>query len=452
MTPGEYIQWFLTPDEMTEVTQPFQNYKDIKNNLVQNVSIKTYSDAIKKRFNQDDEAITKYMNLASNLVNNTTFQGALDQAMANFQVPEYTNQKVYALQQLFIQNANEYSKLVEQLQAALEQVISFLGVADLDALSSKEALDGLHYLFKDNNEFDRVIKENKYLKLSNAAKGQYRSLIASLASFPEIAQAKRGDATNIKIIAKLLLFIQTLSGFCIEFQIENEMNNIIDKLQREVPGIISVKTSGAERSAGETFRVNTADLSFNLSGSQGNLKFKLPNLGVSIKRTHRNLQTAKNINIRLKGTTYGALMSELDPRLVTYFYTIYANTRPEGQKALPSGSLTTAYKYMKMSVLIPALIGGINSEDLVSIFIINNQAYTILDLLQQMANKVGDNDDSIIAMKPSFKTQHKSIVEQHKSFYAKTPQGANSRSNKIRAEINKISTSITLKLSGNMFR
>jgi hypothetical protein len=36
-------------------------------------------------------------------------------------------------------------------------------------------------------------------------------------------------------------------------------------------------------------------------------------------------------------------------------------------------------------MLVPALIGNINSKELVSIFVINNQAYTIYDLLEQLS-------------------------------------------------------------------
>jgi hypothetical protein len=47
--------------------------------------------------------------------------------------------------------------------------------------------------------------------------------------------------------------------------------------------------------------------------------------------------------VKLKGTTLGKLMNEIDSRLVTAFYTLYANTRPkignERQNAIPAGLL-----------------------------------------------------------------------------------------------------------------
>jgi hypothetical protein len=82
---------------------------------------------------------------------------------------------------------------------------------------------------------------------------------------------------------------------------------------------------GDEKDSG--FRIGTADLSVNL-GENANLNFSLPNLGMSLKRSHKNVKTSKEINIKLKGSTYGGLMQDIDPKLVTAFYTIYANTRP----------------------------------------------------------------------------------------------------------------------------
>jgi hypothetical protein len=70
-------------------------------------------------------------------------------------------------------------------------------------------------------------------------------------------------------------------------------------------------------------------LSVNLGEGAAGLSFNMPNLGLSLKRTHKNLDTAKSVKIQLKGgTTFGKIMSELAPGLVTNFYTLFANTAP----------------------------------------------------------------------------------------------------------------------------
>jgi hypothetical protein len=86
-----------------------------------------------------------------------------------------------------------------------------------------------------------------------------------------------------------------------------------------------VERVGDEKDSG--FRIGTADLTINL-GENPSMSFNVPNMGMSLKRSHKDLSKADSVNIKLKGSTYGGLMQEIDPDLVTAFYTIYANTRP----------------------------------------------------------------------------------------------------------------------------
>jgi hypothetical protein len=124
----------------------------------------------------------------------------------------------------------------------------------------------------------------------------------------------------------MLMPIQTLIGICSEYQAEYEVKKLIDKLAKDLEASgMRVLRTGDEGDSG--FRIGTADLTIQM-GENSNISFTMPNLGMSLKRSHKNLDTAKEVNIKLKSSTYGGLLQEVDPDLVTAFYTIYANTRP----------------------------------------------------------------------------------------------------------------------------
>ena len=175
---------------------------------------------------------------------------------------------------------------------------------------------------------------------------------------------------------------------------------------------ISIKRVGSEGSASGGYKIGTADLSLSL-GENANLNFNLPNLGMSLKRTSKNLNTASEVNIKLKGSTYGKMLKDVDPKLLTAFYTIYAYTNPKGQGDVPNAALNGAYKLMKMEASISALIGNIDVEDLVFVLIVNNKSITIFDLLKSMTTS---NTDPF-TLTPAFRSSRNRVIEQHKKLY-----------------------------------
>ena len=449
MLLSDYIQWYLTDEEMKDVSEPFIQYSKSKQGALNRLSFNSYSNAIKKRFHNNDQEITNYFNAASALVNNQGFQTALDNAMNALQMPEYTNRSVFALQGVFMKDAEKYQQLVSQVNNALTSIISLLGVANLDSVLPGETMTAIQNLYNDQTQYDKVIQIEQYEQMSAQFKGQYKSLLNLIPDFQAELATGKCSQNSLIIISKILAPIQRLIGICSEFQIELETNKLLDDMCKQLNNPnLTVTRTGDESSVKGGFRIGTADLSFNLGQGSSNLNFNIPDLGVSLKRSHKNLNSTKSVNIKLKGTTIGALMNELDPRLVTAFYTLYANTQPtigeQTQKALPAGALTGAYKRMKAECLVPALIGNLNAQELVTIFVINNQAYTIFDLLDRISNSI-NADENVMTMSPAFSSLHKSVVDTHNSLF--NPDGDKfARSNAIRSYINSISSSITLKL------
>ena len=448
----DYIQFFLNDKEMDEVTAPFLAYKNAKEMNSNKMAFQTYKAMMLQRFQGNQDEMTNYINTARNLVNNKSFQGALDNALNNLSMPEYTNRKVFAMQGYLQQNAQEYQKLVNEVTQAITAITNILGVANLDAIvPGTPAYDALKRMYDDQGkDFDRVITLAQHQDLARTFAGQYRYLLSLLPSFAE-AQSTNNTAAAVQILGKLLIPIQTLIGICNEYQVELEVNKLLEPIEKDLTKSLTVQRVGDDSDVEDGFRIGTADLSATINQGTSTVNFNVPNLGMSLKRSHKNLDQVKEVNIKLKGTTFGKLMNELDPRLVTQFYTIYANTQPilngVRQKALPGGAISSAYAMMKAQCLIPALIGNLDSENLVSIFIINNKAYTIFDMLESIANATSDDDSTgtgVLMKNLSFSSGRK--IAQSANQYIDSDNTGITRSNKVRAAINKISTSIYLQL------
>lgn len=423
--------------------------------LRERVSLQQYSNVIKKRFEGNDSKADRYIGIARSMVNNDGFSSALTQAVEKLPLPKLTNKSLYApvIQNMLLENTSEYAKLTDQLKTSLRNIANTLGTADLDnVVPGSDISNALDELFESTNKNDRVITLNNYNKLGAAFRGQYRAMLSQLPSFMGALKGSPNHDT-LEIIRQILRPIQTLTGVCSEYQVKYELEKVLGSLEKSIQSTgCKVSRVGDEQGATGGFRVGTSDISITL-GEGGNMNFSVPNLGMSLKRMSKNLNAADKVNIQLKNTTYGALFSELDPSVVTSFYTIYANTRPvlgnAKQGVIPSGTLTQAYNHMKQLALVPALIGNASSDDLVCILAINNKAFTIFDLLDKLSDE--DIRRGMI-ISPALSTKRKGAVAAHIGFYAKTVAGKEDRSRNIRGLIDKISASVKLNLDLNRFR
>lgn len=448
MLVSDYIQWHLDQSEMNEVTAPFAAYSKAKKDLINQQRAQRYSQIIKAQFN-NDENMEKYFNLVNSILGDSSFQGAVSTAVDKIAFPSMTNMQlkyVNRIQEILKNDVDQFQKLVSEIYGALEGIISAFGVMDIDKVISPEANAALDQIFGKSPNKTKFVKHKDYLQLDNVALGQYKYLLSLLPDFASIVQSQgaAGTDASIQILSKLLVPIQTLIGFSTEFQVNYEVEKILKDLEKSTNNSnITIKRVGSEGSNDGGYKIGTADLSLTL-GENAHLNFNLPNLGMSLKRSSKNLNTADYVNIKLKGSTYGKMLRDVDPNLLTAFYTIYAYTNPKGEGDIPVDSLNAAYKMMKMEASISALIGNIDVEDLVFVLVVNNKAITIFDLLNSMSTSNSDP----FTLTPAFRSVRGSLINQHKSFYQKDITKAIDRSNKLRSYIeNKMSASVTMKLT-----
>ena len=469
-----YIQWYLDANEMKEATEPFLRYKKARNEALNQASFNMYGKMIKERFNNNKQT-AQYLRLARELVNNENFIEAFNKVTDNLQFPSMTNQQMFVgkIQEAMVKNSNMYQAFTKEIQSSMQSIINVLGQTGLGAIvPDSPAYDALVKLYNgDSESVNRIITEDKHLKLEKTFAGQYSAMISKLPDFIDILNAPGDDVqATFKLLARMLMPIQTLVGVCSEYQAKYEVNKLIDKLAKDLKSSgMTITRTGDEGDSG--FRIGTADLTIQM-GKNPNISFTMPNLGMSLKRSHKNLDTAKDVNIKLKSSTYGGLMQEIDPALVTAFYTIYANTRPiirdQQQAALPTGALTSAYAQMKARMLVTALVGGSKSDNLVFVMVINNKPFTIFDLLKKMKEETYANESTVL-LKPAFRTARggvklkeskngkyskhqlqmaEGVLGMHQKFYDKyTYEEREKRSEDIRNFIDSISAAMEIKIT-----
>ncbi len=449
MLPADYIQWKLDNNEMKEISAPFDNYIKSKKNIINKARVNRYSSIIKAKFNGNEKNIEQYFNLIHSIIGNESFQGAVNIAVDKLAFPSMTNMQlkyVGRIQELLKNNVDTFQNLVSEVDAAVQGIVSALGLMDLDAAISPEANKAIQQIFNDNPNKSKLVKLKQYQELDNTAAGQYRYLLSLMPDFQNILanRSQAGSDASIKILSQLLVPIQTLIGFCSEFQIDHEVEKILDQMQKELGRSgMTISRVGGEGSSTGGYKIGTSDLTITL-GDNGHVSMGLPNLGMSLKRTSKNINKADGVNIKLKGSTYGKLLRDIDPSLLTAFYTIYAYTNPENNGDVPGDTLSGAYKLMKMEASISALIGNIDADDLVFVLVVNNKSITIFDLLESMS----ESNNDPFTLSPAFKSARPGLIAQHKKLYTKNPAKANERSEKLRNYItNKMSASVSVKLS-----
>ncbi len=466
-----YIQWYLDDAEMAEATQPFLRYKNARAEAINRASFNMYGKIISERF-ENNQQTAEYLRLVRKLINNEHFVSAFDEVVNNLSFPEWTNRHMFikGIQEQLIQNSTQYTQFTSEIKQSLQSIINTLGVADLNGIvPDSDAYKELVKLYDgDVAQVNTIISLDRHKTLENTFRGQYAAMISKLPDFINILMTPGSDRdAAFQTLARMLMPIQTLIGICSEYQAEHELNKLLQDLEKSsnLSGM-TITRVGDEKDSG--FRIGTADLSIVL-GDNANMSFQVPNLGMSLKRTHKNVHASKDITVKLKGSTYGGLMQAIDPQLVTAFYTIYANTRPiingKRQSDIPAGALTSAYAQMKARMLVTALIGGANSDNLVFVMVINNKAFTIFDLLAKLKEETYANESTIL-LKPSFRTMRggiklkdsdkasnkqldlaSGVLGMHQKYYIEAGANKELRSNNIRKFIDNISASMEMKIT-----
>ena len=233
-----YIQWYLDSQEMTQVTEPFLRYKNARSEIINNASFGMYTNIIKQRFNNNQNT-AQYLRFIRGLINNENFLEAFNKTVDKLTFPSLTNQQMFitGIRESLINNSQAYQNLTKQIQGSIQSIIGVLGMTGLDPIiPGSEAYQAMVDLYNgDVTTVDRIITDQRRLDLENTFKGQYSAMISKLPDFIDILSSPGDDADKaFRVLARMLMPIQTLIGVCSEYQSNYELDKILKQLEKEM--------------------------------------------------------------------------------------------------------------------------------------------------------------------------------------------------------------------------
>ena len=400
-----YVHNRLSVGEMKEIASEFNRYKDFTNRKVMEVTGKVYSDRIKELFNNNDKSREEYFRLARLLVNNSEFEKVLNSSLNELYKNKYSGGGVpkNLSADTVRKYIKEYQDKIDDMKNAVLNLTSILGISGIEQSlgvdNTKEVISAIERMTKEKGfAKDRIITLENYKKMSESFQGQYRALLKNIASF---YQSDLNDVRGTtEIINKILIPVQTLSGIAYELLIEKNFAELMKGFKLDwqgTPIAIEVKRVGDDRNDDSlnSFRVGTTDLSFNFTDGEGHILFGLPNFGASVKRSIKGIKNNGKFNINLKTSTLGKLLSAAEEMngnaFSPYFYNFYASEDvakfKNGKEVSVAGAsnIKDSLMALKAQILLPSLVGNLTSNDMLSLFIINEKAYTIFDLLSGLS-------------------------------------------------------------------
>lgn len=430
-----YVHNRLSVGEMKEIASEFNRYKDFTDRKVMEVTGKVYSDRIKELFNNSDKSREEYFKLARLLANNPEFEKVLNSSLNELYENKYSGGgTVKELTVDIIKKyIEEYQDKIDDMKNAVLNLTSILGIAGIEESlgvdNTKEVISAIERMTKEKGfAKDRIITLERYKKMSKSFQGQYRALLKNVVSFYKSNPDDVIGTTDI--INRILVPVQTLSGIAYELLIEKNFTELIKDFKldwRGTPTAIEVKRVGDDSNDDSlnSFRVGTTDLSFNFTNGKGKIFFSLPNFGASVKRSVKGIKNNDKFDINLKTSTLGKLLSAAEEMngntFSPYFYNFYASKDvakfKNGKEVSVAGAsnIEDSLMALKAQILLPSLVGNLTSNDMLSLFIINEKAYTIFDLLSGLSqSKMGrlglsgfggkSRADVQAKNKPTFKT------------------------------------------------
>lgn len=405
-----YVHNRLSVGEMKQIASEFNRYKDFTDRKVMEVTGKVYSDRIKELFNNSDKSREEYFKVARLLANNPEFEKVLNNSLNELYVNEYfgggvpKNLSVDTVRKYI----KEYQDKIDDMKNAVLNLISILGISGIEQSlgvdNTKKVISAIERMTKEKGfAKDRIITLENYKKMSESFQGQYRALLKNIASF---YQSDLNDVRGTtEIINKILIPVQTLSGIAYELLIEKNFAELMEGFKLDwqgTPTKIKVTRVGDDSNdeSLNSFRVGTTDLSFNFTDGKGHILFSLPNFGASVKRSVKGINNNNKFDISLKTSTLGKLLAAAEEMngnsFSPYFYNFYASEDVAKFKngkevsVVGASSIEDSLMALKAQILLPSLIGNLTSKNMLSLFIINEKAYTIFDLLSGLSqSKMG---------------------------------------------------------------
>ena len=264
----------------------------------------------------------------------------------------------------------------------------------------------------------------------------------------EIVQAYANIMGQLQILIGILS--QSIAENCVNGEIRDKLSEVFSQAFNIDTGLfkITAKDTGAEKSnSTDGFDIGTDDLSIFFEGTRGGISFKLPVM-ISLKRINVS-PTTKNKRIKVKKSKIGKLLDLMDSSKRNSFYNIYANLNRQstsidkkfknGNNTFPTnpGDIQQIYNSYNREFVLNALAGSLTEDDLSTVFIVNDNAYSMFDIIRKRL----DNGEMPFEYGSAVITtaQQKKVANYHSGLYQPQAIGAEYiRSNNIINHINQL--------------
>ena len=329
---------------------------------------------------------------------------------------------------------NIFTKITEQiLNSSFER--NPLPVLTLDLLNGQNlSANEIKYKYREMYLADKTAfkVDDSYSRAIASHQKDVNSILANLSALKSISQggmsnfSQKIQSDTVKTLLwstyfrlnKIVGFVSqdTLAGFIPEY-IKNNLGISDDNFK--------IMAEGTKSS--EMFKTRTEDVSVEmdfkgmLSGKKkGEVRVALP--GVTLKRTNIKNGNVAHVNIKTNALL-GNFLGKLDGSNLIEFYQAYADYNMAlliGGKKYPAqlkqsqakGGMEMMYNYMHAFMLPYALAGALTANDLAYYMIINNQVYTVPEIMEKITDK---NDYSFVISNLS--SSQAGIKNQHQGMY-----------------------------------
>lgn len=158
--------------------------------------------------------------------------------------------------------------------------------------------------------------------------------------------------------------------------------------------ITQVKFSGSDKDADDSmgFKFKTTDIEMILTKNSGRVKIDIP-VGVSLKKSSASSKGNMN-EISIKSSSFSKLRIITKARVLSDIWTqqvdtamanVFANheaaPNPVSRKKYRYGGINSLLNKLNLSFIVAGLAGGLSSNDLATVFIVNQDAYNIFDMI-----------------------------------------------------------------------
>lgn len=432
------IHWHTHWERNQPIFQGYARLMDsLQSQINENYLQSKFAFAVKKTYNLNSQNALAVLRAAKLFNSDGDFKKAFDAAFEQFAVMKPFSQ--YGLREkdfkkITKENASKIESYLEGVRKGYESIAQYLGMKNVSAfykaIATKQNVEEVRAYF--NELFDKkkigIIELTRFQELDASAQGKLRSIAAYYKdmNITRLKNKNSGPAIAAAITKHINAGMRQIIGFGWESIISQLNSNVLPKALGP-----NAKLEGyGDTTSNSDFEYKRATTDIRFHGGLGQIKLTLP-LGASVKvakegenRTHMSIKSSAGLGKMLD--MLNASFGFMDNQQYEAFTNLVTNFRKPDVKSPGEYRKTTIYKdgkafeYQNMSnllkklnkvLLITGLSGSLTTNDISTLFIVNNRILNIYDILGEVGKK-GAWENAQVSKGLTFK-EVRAISKQH---------------------------------------